>query len=73
MSFEDLVEARTKRAEKEANQLTKKKRACGRKRKGGAPEAACIDKAPEPVELPIQDLESSLMPAWVGAPVAWMY
>jgi hypothetical protein len=39
MSFEDLVEARTKRAEKEANKLTKKKRACGRKRKGSAAEA----------------------------------
>jgi hypothetical protein len=79
MSFKDLVEVRTKRAEKEANKLTKKKRACGRKRKGSAAEAcmlepmiqaACTDKAPEPVELPIQDMEGSLMLARRRAPVA---
>jgi ribosomal protein S7 len=82
MSFEDPVEARTKRAEKEANKLTKKKRACSRKRKGSAAEAcmpepmikaACTDKAPEPVELPIQDMEGSLMLARGRVPVARMY
>jgi len=82
MNFEDLVEARTKRAEKEANKLTKKKRACGRKRKGSAAEAcmpepmieaAYTDKAPEPVELPIQDMEGSLMLASGRVPVARMY
>jgi hypothetical protein len=40
MNFEDLVEARSIRPEKEANKLAKKKRTHGKKRKGGEPEAS---------------------------------
>jgi hypothetical protein len=47
MSFEDLVEARIKRAEKEANKLAKKKRTRGKKRKGGEPEASIPEAAAE--------------------------
>ena len=47
MSFEDLVEAQSKRAEKEANKLAKKKRTRGKKRKGGEPEASAPEQTVE--------------------------
>jgi hypothetical protein len=87
MSFEDLVEARTKRAEKEANKHAKKKRTRGRKRKGDEPEAcitaiaaqvAPIDEAVEPAKSPfpvaeIQHIEGLLVPGCGVAPIARMW
>jgi hypothetical protein len=80
MSFEDLVEARIKRAEKEANKLAKKKRTRGQKRKdnaleihmpGVAGEVACTGEALLPAGLP--EMEGYLTPGPGRAPVARMY
>jgi hypothetical protein len=80
MSFEDLVEARTKRAEKEANKAAKKKRTRGRKPKnsalevrmhGVAGEITCTGEAQRPAGLP--DVEESLAPGLGRAPIARMY
>jgi hypothetical protein len=80
MSFEDLVEARTKRAEKEANKVAKKKRARGRKPKdsalevhmhGVAGEIACTGEAQRPVGLP--NIEGSLALGLGRALIARMY
>jgi hypothetical protein len=80
MSFEDLVEARTKRAEKEANKVAKKKRTRGRKPKDSAlevhihevaSEIACTREAQRPAGLP--DVEGSLTPGLGRAPIARMY
>lgn len=82
MSFEDLVKARTKRAEKETNDLAKYRRSRGRKRKDGTPEscvsdpvidARCIENVTEPARSSIQCMESCLMPSCGRAPVARMY
>jgi hypothetical protein len=80
MSFEDLVEARIKRAEKEANKLAKKKRTRGQKRKdnaleihmpGVADEVACTGEALVPAGL--SEMQRSLTPGTGRAPVARMY
>jgi hypothetical protein len=80
MSFEDLVEARIKRAEKEANKLAKKKRTRGQKRKdialeihmpGVAGEVACTGEALLPAGLP--EMEGYLTPGPGRPPVARMY
>jgi hypothetical protein len=80
MSFEDLVEARNKRAEKEANKVAKKKRTRGRKPKdsafevhmhGVAGQIACTREAQRPAGLP--DIQGSLAPGLGRAPIARMY
>ena len=80
MSFEDLVEARNKRAEKEANKVAKKKRARGRKHKdsalevhmhGEAGEIACTGEAQRLAGLPNE--EGYLVPRLGRAPIARMY
>ena len=80
MSFEDLVEGRNKRAEKEANKVAKKQRARGRKPKDSAlevhvhgvtDEIACTREAQRPAGLP--DVEGSLAPGFRRAPIARMY
>jgi hypothetical protein len=80
MSFEDLVEARTKRAEKEANKAAKKQRARGRKPKDSAlevhvhgvtDEIACTGETQRPAGPP--DVEGSLPPGLGRAPIARMY
>jgi len=80
MSFEDLVEARTKRAEKEANKAAKKKRTRGWKPKnsalevrmhGVAGEITCTGEAQGPAGLP--DVEGSLAHGLGRAPIARMY
>lgn len=87
MSFEDLVEARTKRAEKEANKIAKKKRVRGRKRKSGEPEASGPEETVEAVPtdeavetarslFPVAEMQhfEGLLVAGRGvAPVAWMW
>jgi hypothetical protein len=87
MSFEDVVEARIKRADQEANKLAKKKRTRGRKRKGDEPEAcmpgkiaeaAPNEEAVEPVRSPysvtkIQHREGLLVPGHGIAPIARMW
>ena len=82
MSFEDLVKARTKRAEKETNDLAKNRRSHSRKRKDGIPEACVLDpvidiryieNVTEPARSSIQSMESCLMPSYGRAPVARMY
>jgi hypothetical protein len=80
MNFKDLIGARTKRAEKEASKLVKRKRACDQKPKDSTLEVsmpglvgnvACIGKALEPAEVP--DMEGFPAPGVGRAPVAWMY
>jgi hypothetical protein len=80
MSSEDLVEARIKRADKEANKFAKKKRTRGRKRKdialeihnpAVAGEVACIGEAQVPAGLP--EIEGPLTPGPGRALVARMY
>ena len=80
MSFEDLVEARNKRAEKEANKVAKKQRARGRKLKDSAlevhvhgvtDEIACTSEAQRPAGPPY--IEGSLPPGLERAPIARMY
>jgi hypothetical protein len=80
VSFEDHVEARNKRAEKEASKLTKKKRACGQKPKdstlevhtpGLVGEVAYIRETLGLAGLP--DMQGFLTPRVGRAPVAQMY
>jgi len=80
MSFEDLVEARTKQAEEEANKVAKKKRARGGKPKdsalevhvhGVAGEIACTREVQRLAGLP--DVEGYTALGLARAPIARMY
>lgn len=84
MSYEDLMEARAKRLEKEAAEVVKERGKRGRKRKSAAPEinipelqtkVARVGEAPEPVQDPVQMSETQgtedvIAPGPGRAPVA---
>lgn len=78
MSFEDLVEARAKRTEKEAGKVAKNKGTHGTKRKGGAARVARFDEAPDldrtlVLVAETQHLEGLTAPGPGRAPVARMW